>query len=165
MPDRRQAIIWTNVGMLNCSVYASLGLNELTACGWVCWRVEAEQLPNGGQSGQVPLVVNIIPGPTEDGARSSLWHKSHHLPGVLKAPFISVAWYRGVAPLTVMRCIYREKSLPWDIPHLVEYIHQNISVWYAMYCIRRWKHYYIQLLLKRINHEYDDASKGCFAAI
>ena len=31
-PNRRQAIIWTNVGMLYRRIYASLGLNELS---WV----------------------------------------------------------------------------------------------------------------------------------
>ena len=29
-PNRWQAIIWTNVGMLYWCIYASLGLNELT---------------------------------------------------------------------------------------------------------------------------------------
>ena len=29
VPNRRQAIIWTNAGVVNCRIYASLGLNEL----------------------------------------------------------------------------------------------------------------------------------------
>ena len=43
-PNRRQAIIWTNVGMLYWRIYASLGLNELmprvlcTLCHhWLKW--------------------------------------------------------------------------------------------------------------------------------
>ena len=40
-PSRRQAIIWTNVGIGHQRLYASLGLNELT--GPMLCRVTAEQ--------------------------------------------------------------------------------------------------------------------------